>query len=46
VTSSPVAANVLVLDVAVFAVAGPAGGTAPGAPGSTRFTTLVARRQR
>ena len=46
VTSSPVAANVLVLDVAVFAVAGPTGGTAPGAPGSTRFTTLIARRQR
>ena len=46
VTVSPFAANVLVLDVAVFPVAGSTGGAGPGAPGGTRLTTLIARRQR
>ena len=46
IAPSTPAANVLVVEVAVFPVAGPAGGAAPGVPGSTRFATLIARRQR
>ena len=46
ITPSSLAPNVLVLEVAVFPVASAVGAAAPGAPGATRLTTLVGRRQR
>ena len=46
VTASSLAADVLVLEVAVFPVVSPIGGASRVAPGSTRVATLVGRRQR